>query len=298
MGWLPGAIIDPGRHANYEAGVTSCAMDVWHFTVGSNSIALIRDNGLCAFLIRDEGIYEFGPSDAVHFTQCEWNRVATAVEIESLDGSISPQQIAHLQYLTLWKMTEHGIPEAFYDGPRMPIGTPYRGVTNHRNLVHQACDQHSDGFDQWVFDAVVAGAPKQPGDTMASFIIAETRPGRTDPTKGTITGSVHLFDMDANTRSWIRNPAALDAAVSVRNIVKFVGGWADSTIHGSQDNDGVWGKLLDDARDLDAQDDVAAGGAAPGGGATPEQVAAIVQTDGQITRTAIAQKRPITGTVG
>lgn len=284
---LPGAILDPGAHWNYEAGVSSCQMEVWHYTVGANSIALIRDQGLAAFLIRDEGIYQFAPSDAVCFTQCEWNRVATATEVESLAGEISPQQLAHLQYLTLWKLTTHGIPQTFYDGPRLPIGYPYRGVTNHRDLVHAACDQHYDGYDQWVWEAVTAPTPTLPGDTMASFIIAENRPGRLD------TGAVYTFDMDANTKAWVRNPTALDAAVTVRNVVKFFGGWADASIHSATDNDGLWGKLLDDARDVDAQDDVGTGGT---GGATKADVQAIVTADGNVTRAEVVKKRPFTGT--
>jgi len=222
---------------------------------------LIRDNGLCAFLVRDEGIYQFGPSDAVHFTQCEWNRVATATEIESLDGWISEAQLGHLRYLLLWKLTTHGIPDGFYNGPRMPVLNGYRGVTNHRNLIHQACDMHSDGFDQWVWDTVHSPPPPEiQGDSMASYIIHENRPYRVDPALGTVTGGVYTFDMDANTRSWIRNQGALDAAVEVRRTTKFLGGWACDAIFNATDNDGMWAKLLDDARDLDAQDDVGAGG--------------------------------------
>lgn len=299
MTMLPGATPDPGAHWNGEAGWCSPLINVfWHYTVGRDSRALIRNQGLAPILIWDDVIWQFGPLDAVHYTQCEWNRRGPGYEVESLDGSITPKQIEHLGYATLFALTTFGIPQTFYDGPRLPIGDGYRGVTNHRNLVHNACDQHSDGFDQWVWEAAVAPAtPTAPGDSMASFIIAENRPYRTDPAK-TLTGAVYTFDMDANTRAWISNPTAMDAAISIRNVVKFFGGWADSTVHGASDNEGLWGKLLDDARDLDAQDDVAAPGGGGGGGATPAQVQAIVSTDGDKTRAKVAEKVPITGTVG
>jgi len=162
---LPGAILDPGSHWSYQAGYSQCLMEVWHYTVGRNSIALCRDQGLVAFLVRDEGIYQFSPSNAVNFTQCEWNRVATATEVESMDGSMSEAQLRHLQYLTMWKLTTHGIPPFFYNGPRMPVLNGYQGVTNHRNLVHQACDQHYDGFDDWVWEYVSGGTPPTPEPT-------------------------------------------------------------------------------------------------------------------------------------
>lgn len=159
MTLLPGAQYDPGRHWNYEAGWSSCLTVVQHYTVGTDSRAIIRNGGLAAILVWDDVIWEFGPLDAVHFTQCEWNRRSIGIEVESLDGSLTPGQIANLGYVVLYCLTQWGIPDVFYDGPRMPVGYDYRGVTNHRNLVHNACDMHSDGFDQWVWDAYHAPAP-------------------------------------------------------------------------------------------------------------------------------------------
>jgi hypothetical protein len=243
--FLPGAILDPGRHWSYQAGYSSCLMDVWHYTVGSNSIALIRNNGLAAFLIRDEGIYQFAPSNAVCFTQCEWNRVATATEVESLDGSISQAQLNHLRYLTLWKTVTHGIPQMWHTGWRLPLGYDFRGVTNHRDLVHRACDMHDDGFDTWVWE-FVAGPGTAPAKrmAMASHLIHEVR-------EGPDLGKVYDYDADAHTKTWIRNPNALDAQVQLRNIVIYYGGWADKTVHTTADNEWLWGKCLDDARSID-----------------------------------------------
>lgn len=159
MSLIPGALYDPGVHWNYQAGHTLAAMLVWHYTVGSNSIALIRDRGLAPVLIRDDVIWQFAPLDARCFTQCEFNGRAIGYEVESLDGSISDAELGLLGYATVWALTQHGIPPVFYDGPRMAVGTPYVGVTNHRNLMHHACDMHSDGFDRWVWDAIMGAAP-------------------------------------------------------------------------------------------------------------------------------------------
>lgn len=159
MTLLPGATLDPGAHWNYQAGYSSCMMVVWHYTVGRDSRALIRDKGLAALLIWDAEIFEYAPLDAVCYTECEWNRRSIGYEVESIDGSITPGQVANLGYATLFALTTFGIQPVFYDGPRMPVGYDYRGVTNHRNLIHNACDMHSDGFDRAVWEAIFAPPP-------------------------------------------------------------------------------------------------------------------------------------------
>jgi len=159
---LPGATLDPGAHWNGEAGWSTCAREIWHYTVGRDSRAIIRNGGLAALLIWDDVIWQYAPLEAVCFTECEWNRTSIGYEVESLDGSITDAQIAQLGYATLFTLTTFGIPQVFYDGPRLPVGYDYRGVTNHRNLVHNACDQHYDGFDVSVWDAIFAPPPPPP----------------------------------------------------------------------------------------------------------------------------------------
>lgn len=157
---VPGAVPFPGILANYGAGYTALAAVFWHYTVGTNSLLLIANNGLCAFLIAADGtIYQLAPWDAVTYTQCEFNRRGQGIEVESLDGTITVAQLASLRYLTLFLLNAGGSPHTFYDGPRLPVGFPVEGITNHRNLQHIACDQHVDGFDQWVADYVLAPDP-------------------------------------------------------------------------------------------------------------------------------------------
>jgi len=152
---VPGAVFYPGAHWNYEAGQIDPSAVFWHYTVGNDSRALIANQGLAPILVRDDIVWQFAPLDACCYTQCEWNRVGPGLEVESLDGSITPDEVTNLGYVTLFALTTYGIPANFYDGPRLPVGTPFRGVTNHRNLVHRACDQHFDGFDEWVWDAAM-----------------------------------------------------------------------------------------------------------------------------------------------
>lgn len=165
MSSLPGAILWPGLNWAGQGGWSSCAMDVWHYTVGRDSRALCAERGLVQHLTRDEGTYQFvADVEMVCWTQCEWNGVATALEVESLDGSVTDAQLALMAYREQWVLATLGIPPVYYDavadgGGRLPIGTDYRGVTTHRSLVHRACDMHSDGFDRWVWDAVTAPAP-------------------------------------------------------------------------------------------------------------------------------------------
>jgi hypothetical protein len=254
---LPGAVLDPGAHWNGEAGWSSCLMEVWHYTVGRDSRALIRDQGLAAVLVWDGVIWQFAPLEAVCFTECEWNRRSIGIEVESLDGSLTPGQVDLLGYVTLFCLTTFGIPDVFYDGPRLPLGTDFRGVTNHRNLVHQACDQHYDGFDVSVWDEIhtaPAPEPDKPRSDMASFLIHETRPGPN-------LNRVYLYDADADAKTWIRTPEELSAARDLRTLIKFDGGYADDRIHEVGDNSGLWGRLLDNARDADAP---TGGGSSPG----------------------------------
>lgn len=285
MTLLPGAALDPGAHWNGEAGWSSCLMEVWHFTVGRDSRALIRDQGLAAVLVWDDVVWQFAPLEAVCFTECEWNRRSIGVEVESLDGSLTPGQLANLGYVTLFCLTTFGIPQQFYDGPRLPLGYDYRGVTNHRNLVHNACDQHSDGFDQWVWDAITTPPPPPPkGDTMASFLVND------------LAGRVWVLDVDAGTKTWVRSPTALNAHQEARKVVKFLGGWAVENVFRADENGGIWGQLLADARDVDEFNDVGTGSGGTGG-ATKADVQAIVAADGALTRTEVAKPRQLTGSV-
>lgn len=157
---VPGAVPYPGIFWNYGAGVIrNWLAIIWHYTVGRNSLALIANNGLCAFLIAPDGtIYQMAPWDSINYTQCEFNVIAQGIEVESLDGSITDAQVASLGYLTIFLINAGAIVPVFYDGPRIEL---YQcgGVTNHRCLNQHACDNHSDGFGQEVWDAIMQPAP-------------------------------------------------------------------------------------------------------------------------------------------
>lgn len=288
MTFLPGAVLDPGAHWNYQAGRTSADVLVWHYTVGRDSRALIRNQGLAPILIWDDVVWEYAPLDAVCYTQCEWNRVAIGYEVESLDGSITPGQIANLGYATLFALTTFGIPAEFYDGPRLPVGTPYRGVTNHRNLIHRACDMHSDGFDRWVWDIIWAAPKPRVRMAMSSHLIHDVRPGPNQ-------GKVYDYDADAHTKTAFATTEAFLSNHWLRGGVAAFGGWADQVVHRTDDpNDGArWAQMLDDAIDLRATPP-----AGSTGGATPAQVTAIVAQSEQRVIGEVQRPKPLVGSVG
>lgn len=157
---VPGASLYPGAHANYEAGSIIVRALIWHYTVGTNSLDLIAREGLCAFLGSQDGtLWQTGPWDSRQYHACEWNDYTQGYEVESLDGSILPAQIATLGYWSLFMLQANGIVDTFYDGPRLPVGFPLTGISNHRCLHEYACAEHYDGFDQWVYDAWHVPAP-------------------------------------------------------------------------------------------------------------------------------------------
>lgn len=215
IGSLPGAILEPGLLWAGQAGYSSCDMDCWHWTAGWNSIGICRDRGLVQHLTRDEGTYQFvADVGMTAYTQCEWNRVATALEVESIDGSVSEAQLALMSYREQWLVRQTGIPPVYYDavsdgGPRMPIGTPFRGVTTHRSLIHRACDMHSDGFDRWVWERVWGGepSPQEEGDRMQPCLWADEH------------GHVFVYDPNGHTKAYVGTPEALGAIQGVWRLV-------------------------------------------------------------------------------
>lgn len=63
--FIPGAVLEPGAHWNYEAGYCALSIEFLHWTVGTDSRALIRNRGLAAVLVRDGVIYQYAPLNAV-----------------------------------------------------------------------------------------------------------------------------------------------------------------------------------------------------------------------------------------
>jgi len=205
---VPGAVPFPGIMANYGAGrLRAWWLIVWHYTVGTNSLGLIARNGLCAFLIaRDGTIYQTAPWDSVNYTQCEWNVVAQGIEVESLDGLVTDEQIASLGYLTIFLCNVGALPLAFYPGPeRLPVlDASFVGVTCHAFIHQNACAEHFDGFDVDVWNAAIyGGAPAptpepEPEDEDVRPILIEGR------------GGVWVFDPMTLTARPFSTPATLE----------------------------------------------------------------------------------------
>lgn len=164
MSFIPGATLDPGIHWNYEAGyMRYIEAIVWHYTVGVDSRAIGR-RGYFAILIRQDGeVVMFAPWDSINWHACEWNPITIGIEVESLDGSITDLQIVSLGIVSYFLMVMTGITATFWDGGRIPVGSSIpAGVTNHRDLHENACDEHYDGFDLDVFVAAMNAANPPP----------------------------------------------------------------------------------------------------------------------------------------
>lgn len=160
MAWFPGATRDPGRNAGYRRGRSRMQLGVLHFTVGTDSRALIRDQGLAQFLLPKVGApFQFAEADAVCSHACEWNTAGPGLEFERLSWGepLTPDQVFWGGRIIAWLRDTYGIPLAFHGGARLPIGDGFRGFANHGSLVHRACDQHTDGVTADDFSRMVAG---------------------------------------------------------------------------------------------------------------------------------------------
>jgi len=144
---MPGIKHDPGKNAGYRSGKVSRQLAVLHYTVGIDSQALIRNNGLAQFLVPKEALpIQFAEADAVCAHACEWNVKGPGIEFERLSDRepLTASQIAWGGKIIRWLHDTYGYPLKFHDGARLPLGDPFRGFVTHRSLVHKACDQHTD----------------------------------------------------------------------------------------------------------------------------------------------------------
>lgn len=176
MGWFPGAQRDPATRAN-TTGNAKQNMRL-HYTVGTDSRALIRNKNLAHFLIAADGtVIQFGPTEAIFYDACEWNVTGWGIELESLNGSLTDAQIAACGAVLRWGSEADGIPLIYRDSPddRLPVGTVYRGVITHRSLHEQKCDEHYDGFAPEVFARMIGTSPATQGDDiMKGMFIRQT----------------------------------------------------------------------------------------------------------------------------
>lgn len=164
----------PGAAAGYAKGRADVRLCVAHFTAGRDSTGPGL-SGLFPFLVRRNGeVVQFAEVDALCYHACEWNRTGPGVEVEYLpgvdDAVFTDASRAACGALVRWLSAEWGIPLAYYDGPRLPIGDPFTGFVAHGSLVHQACDQHTDSWPRADWDAMIA-APPTSEDEMDRYTI-------------------------------------------------------------------------------------------------------------------------------
>ena len=139
----PGAVWRPGVNAGYRGGRNLMRLAVCHYTVGSNSLP-VMDRGYFNFLVaRDGTIYQGAEADAVTWHAGTANPYGPGIEVEYLDepeGIFTPEAYAATAGLVEW-LIGLGIPDAFYDGPRINPGS-FSGFLTHRSV--QQPDAHSD----------------------------------------------------------------------------------------------------------------------------------------------------------
>lgn len=143
-----------------------------HFTVGVNSRALIRDRGLAQFLLPKVGRpFQFAESDAACIDACEWGDEGPGLEFErmSWDEPLTEDQIFWGGYLVQTLHEQDGYPLVFHGGARLPVGDGFRGFVNHGSLVHNACDQHTDGVTADDFARMIQGASVVTPEQMAEL---------------------------------------------------------------------------------------------------------------------------------
>lgn len=178
-GYVKGFAREPGKNAGYRAGRVVRRQCVRHITAGScvNDRAVLISGGLSAgYVPRDPscgpGAAQFAELDAVVFSCCEWNHVTFgALEVEAIDMG-TPFTDYQIDKCGLWVAAciEQGIADRDNRVPglgRFPLGTDIEGFVDHQDLQQRACDQHSDGWNQW--PEIRAAADKYLGGGGPSF---------------------------------------------------------------------------------------------------------------------------------
>lgn len=160
--WLPGAVRDPGLNAGYRKGKNSMRMPVWHWTVGTDSRALCRDQGLCNLLYPKVGApFQFAEIDA--FTFHAWSDAygrysgrGPGFEVERFpDEPLTDDQEHWIGQTIAWLHDEWDVPDVQYRGPRFPWhGADFHGHVNHRDL-----HPNPDGISEPEWDAVTVSPP-------------------------------------------------------------------------------------------------------------------------------------------
>jgi N-acetylmuramoyl-L-alanine amidase len=170
--WLPGAHVDRGRNAGYNAGRSQMVRAVAHYTVGSDSRNVGRD-GYFHWLVhrdasRENGCTQYAEVDAITWHAADaGNPYGPGIEWErNVTGGLNAEGLSEAEPLTdnqlqwgkrlLDFLAQWNIPTQLYNGPRYGAGN-WRGWVNH-----QAIDSsRSDGLlrAEWDLMQTGGGAP-------------------------------------------------------------------------------------------------------------------------------------------
>lgn len=157
--WYPRAVRDRGAAAGYTRGRNRTRSVKCHYTVGRDSWALIRDEGLAQWLVtRDGTVAQFAECDALCYDSGEWNDDGPGIEIEYYDEPdiFTDEARDATAALVHWLHDEWKFPLDYYDGDRLPEGT-WQGFIAHRSL--QQSQPHSDYWPRADWDRMVTAAP-------------------------------------------------------------------------------------------------------------------------------------------
>ena len=177
--WLPGAYIDRGRNAGYNAGRSQMVRTVAHYTVGRDSRGHGRD-GYFHFLVhrdasRENGCTQYAEIDAITWHAAnlgnpygpgiEWERMVTGgVNDEGLSNAdpLTDNQVEWGRRIVEF-CAEWGMPAVLWDGARydsqvMP-GGGWNGWVNH----HDIDNQRTDGLTNAEWAMVSTTSPEPPG---------------------------------------------------------------------------------------------------------------------------------------
>jgi hypothetical protein len=174
---------------------------VCHYTVGRDSTT-VGDRGFFHFLVRRDGeVVQFAEADAVCWHAGPANQWGPGIEVEYLDepeGIFTAEAYAATARLVEW-LIGLGIPDAFYDGPRIDT-SGFSGFITHRSIAQS--DAHSDYWPELPRLTVMEDEMKP-----TSFLF------------GSPEGAVYVYDLDAHTATHIRTPAALSAQQALRALL-------------------------------------------------------------------------------
>jgi hypothetical protein len=195
---------------------------VCHFTVGRDSTG-VGLRGYFHFLVRRNGeVVQFAEADALCWHAGTANQWGPGIEVEYLPGADddlwTPASYQATAELVEW-LIGLGIPDTFYDGPRIdPAG--FSGFLTHRSVAQP--DAHSD----WWPDLPRTTSPKKSGGRMLPSLFVDAN------------GAVWVYDPNTKSKSWVTGPPELAAIQTAWAVAAYTGKPAgDPTIYRNDTTD-------------------------------------------------------------